>query len=58
MKLLKEKESFSFNDHVENFFNSEQNYDEVIDKLFAMKKPSWMNTFFTDEKKRFAYEVI
>lgn len=58
MKLLKEKESFTFNEHVENFFNSEQNYDEVIDKLFAIKKPSWMNTFFTDEKNKIEKNVL
>lgn len=58
MKLLKEKESFTFNEHVENFFNSEQNYDEVIDKLFAIKKPSWINTFFTDEKNKIEKNVL
>jgi DNA mismatch repair protein MutS len=58
MKLLKEKESFTFNEHVENFFNSEQNYDEVIDKLFAIKKPSWMNTFFTDGKNKIEKNVL
>ena len=48
MKLLKEKETFSTNDHIENFFNLEQDENQVIEHLFITKQPNWWNIFFSN----------
>ena len=48
MKLLKEKETFSINDHIENFFNLEQDENQVIEHLFITKQPNWWNIFFSN----------
>ena len=58
MKMLKEKETFTLNERIDLFFNSEINHEEVIEKLFAIKKPNWWHLFFTDDKNRIETNVL
>ena len=36
------------NDHIENFFNLEQDENKVIEHLFITKQPTWWNIFFSN----------
>ena len=58
MKLLKEKETFTLNERMDLFFNSEINHEEVIEKLFAIKTPNWWHLFFTEDKNKIETNVL